>query len=219
MAAGFVHGVLNSDNITITGESFDYGPWRFTPEWDDALHRRLFRPDRPLRLRPPAGGDPLGPGAAGGLPGAGRRGAAAGRHAARLGRAFEEALVEALLARLGVEPAGADADRPLAAALIEALQSREARIDRIFFDWRGGRDPGDEAYPAEPFRELAGRSKGARNPAARAHAYWTDDAPCSMHIEEVEGIWAAIAERDDWSPFEAKIAAIRRMGEAMRATA
>src|SRR3954465_15087375 len=34
MAAGFVHGVLNSDNINITGESFDYGPWRFTPEWD-----------------------------------------------------------------------------------------------------------------------------------------------------------------------------------------
>ena len=37
-----------------------------------------------------------------------------------------------------------------------------------------------------------------------------------MLIEEVEAIWAAIAERDDWAPFEAKIAAIRRMGEAMR---
>src|SRR5688500_3048827 len=36
LAAGFVHGVLNSDNIAITGESFDYGPWRFTPEWDPA---------------------------------------------------------------------------------------------------------------------------------------------------------------------------------------
>src|SRR6185437_6974208 len=34
MAAGFVHGVLNSDNINITGESFDYGPWRFTPYWE-----------------------------------------------------------------------------------------------------------------------------------------------------------------------------------------
>src|SRR3546814_3858955 len=29
MAAGFVHGVLNSDNINVTGESFAYGPWRF----------------------------------------------------------------------------------------------------------------------------------------------------------------------------------------------
>ena len=36
-----------------------------------------------------------------------------------------------------------------------------------------------------------------------------------MHIEEVEAIWSAIAERDDWRPFENKVAAIRRMGEAM----
>jgi uncharacterized protein YdiU (UPF0061 family) len=29
MAAGFCHGVLNTDNMSITGESFDYGPYRF----------------------------------------------------------------------------------------------------------------------------------------------------------------------------------------------
>ena len=37
-----------------------------------------------------------------------------------------------------------------------------------------------------------------------------------MHIDEVEAIWAAIDERDDWAPLDAKIAAVRRMGEAMR---
>jgi hypothetical protein len=37
-----------------------------------------------------------------------------------------------------------------------------------------------------------------------------------MHIDEVEEIWAAIAERDDWKPFEDKVNAIRRMGEALR---
>jgi hypothetical protein len=37
-----------------------------------------------------------------------------------------------------------------------------------------------------------------------------------MHIEEVEAIWAAIAENDDWTGFESKIAAIRRMGEALQ---
>ena len=31
MAAGFVHGVMNTDNMNITGESFDYGPYRFLP--------------------------------------------------------------------------------------------------------------------------------------------------------------------------------------------
>src|SRR5678816_4907091 len=42
MAAGFVHGVLNSDNINITGESFDYGPWRFTPHWDGDFTAAYF---------------------------------------------------------------------------------------------------------------------------------------------------------------------------------
>jgi hypothetical protein len=36
-----------------------------------------------------------------------------------------------------------------------------------------------------------------------------------MHIEEVEAIWSAIAESDDWKPFEDKVRAIRRMGQAM----
>ena len=36
-----------------------------------------------------------------------------------------------------------------------------------------------------------------------------------MHIEEVEAIWPAIAERDDWSLLDTKVTAIRRMGEAM----
>ena len=35
-----------------------------------------------------------------------------------------------------------------------------------------------------------------------------------MHIDEVEAIWSAIDQSDDWSPLHAKVAAIRRMGEA-----
>jgi hypothetical protein len=35
-----------------------------------------------------------------------------------------------------------------------------------------------------------------------------------MLIDEVEALWAPIAEHDDWAPLNAKIAAIRRMGEA-----
>jgi uncharacterized protein YdiU (UPF0061 family) len=42
IAAGFVHGVLNTDNIAITAESFDYGPWRFTPYWDGHFTAAYF---------------------------------------------------------------------------------------------------------------------------------------------------------------------------------
>ncbi|MFM6023576.1 MAG: protein adenylyltransferase SelO, partial [Dolichospermum sp.] len=34
MAAGFCHGVLNTDNMSISGESFDYGPYAFIPTYD-----------------------------------------------------------------------------------------------------------------------------------------------------------------------------------------
>jgi serine/tyrosine/threonine adenylyltransferase len=208
LAAGFVHGVLNSDNINITGESFDYGPWRFTPDWDpgftaayfdhyglyafgrqpEAVHWDLAQLAGCLSLTgdAPALSDLLG----------------------NWSERFDEALVNALLRRLGI--AG---DREIAAALVKALASRAQSIDRVFFDWRGGRDPGAEAYPEDPFRELARLLDGRTRP--HTHAYWSDAAPCSMHIDEVEAIWSAIAERDDWQPFEDKVRAVRRMGEAM----
>jgi len=34
MQAGFCHAVLNTDNMSITGESFDYGPFAFIPTFD-----------------------------------------------------------------------------------------------------------------------------------------------------------------------------------------
>jgi len=103
----------------------------------------------------------------------------------------------------------------LVAALIRALASREKTIDRIFFDWRGGHDPGVEAYPSEPFRALAKALEGRERPDRRTHPYWTDAEPCSMHIDEVEALWAAVAEQDDWQPIKRKVNTIRRMGEAM----
>jgi uncharacterized protein YdiU (UPF0061 family) len=212
MAAGFVHGVLNSDNISITGESFDYGPWRFTPEWDlqftaayfdhyglyafgrqpEAVHWDLAQLAGCLSLitEAPALSDLLG----------------------GWGSSFEQALIAALLGRLGIA-SGAN-DREIAAALTKALATRTAPIDKVFFDWRGGRDPGRETYPAVEFRELARLLEGRQ--AAPSHSYWAGESPCSMHIDEVEAIWSAIAEHDDWRPFEDKVRAVRHMGEAMR---
>ena len=37
-----VHGVLNTDNINVTGESFDYGPWRFLPVYDPKFTAAYF---------------------------------------------------------------------------------------------------------------------------------------------------------------------------------
>lgn len=42
MAAGFCHGVLNTDNMSITGESFDYGPYAFIPTYDRQFTAAYF---------------------------------------------------------------------------------------------------------------------------------------------------------------------------------
>ncbi|HUG45849.1 MAG TPA: YdiU family protein [Sphingomicrobium sp.] len=214
MAAGFVHGVLNSDNINITGESFDYGPWRFTPYWDGDFTAAYF--------------DHYGLYAFGSQPEAIQWDLAQFGGCLSLvsdaaplsdalsawGDQFEQALTGKLLWRLGVEPADEQSDAKVAAAIVEALAIRQVTIDRFFFDWRGGRDPDGRAYADNAFRELARLLEGRRNPRAQDHPYWSDEATCSMAIEEVEAIWDAIAQRDDWVRFEEKIAAIRRMGEA-----
>jgi uncharacterized protein YdiU (UPF0061 family) len=42
MAAGFCHAVLNTDNMSITGESFDYGPYAFMPTYDPQFTAAYF---------------------------------------------------------------------------------------------------------------------------------------------------------------------------------
>jgi uncharacterized protein YdiU (UPF0061 family) len=42
MAAGFTHGVLNTDNMSLAGESFDYGPFAFLERWDPEFTAAYF---------------------------------------------------------------------------------------------------------------------------------------------------------------------------------
>jgi uncharacterized protein YdiU (UPF0061 family) len=217
IAAGFVHGVLNSDNINITGESFDYGPWRFTPEWDEqftaayfdeiglyafgrqpeAIHWDVAQLAGCLAMigEPPALSDLL----------------------ASWPARFEVALIDRLIVRLGIEKRTEAEDRALVSAMLKALRSRIVEIDSFYFDWRGGRVPKHDVYRTDEFSELRAMIEGRQR--ALKHPYWADGRPCSMHIDEVEAIWSAIAENDDWGPFDTKIAAIRRFGDAMTSDA
>jgi uncharacterized protein YdiU (UPF0061 family) len=212
MAAGFVHGVLNSDNINVSGESFDYGPWRFNPTWDPSFtaayfdHAGLYAFGRqPEAINWDAmqlatslnllgeDSDPLVAALEG------------------FGAIYQREVVTAILWRLGLQSQGEAADRSLIEATEHALRTTETPIDRFFFDAFGGQLP--ESYPFPEFREqLAGFAP--RKP--RTHEYWADSAPCSMLIEEVEAIWVAIDQREDWQPLHDKVSAIRRMGEALK---
>jgi len=219
IAAGFVHGVLNTDNINVTGESFDYGPWRFTPDYDPAFtaayfdHQGLYAFGRQaeaihwdviqlaVALRLVADAETLVP--------------AIEPYAEH----YEGALIRSLLWRLGVAPLGDAQDKALIGAMEAALMTGTVGIDRFFFDWAGGDrrapSPADTHYAASVFDDFR-QAVSAYSPARSLdHPYWADEAPCSMHIDEVEAIWARIADADDWSALDDKVVAIRRMGAAM----
>lgn len=222
-AAGFVHGVLNSDNIAITAQSFDYGPWRWTPYWDPAFtaayfdHAGLYA----FARQPEAILWDVAQ-----LAGALAQVAEVEALSEALGAfqaAFQAELRTAILGRLGVAPRGEEADTALLIAIERALSAKTVTIDRFFFDWRGGSrrsaSPADEAYESEPFADFKARiyEYVARMPLD--DPYWQRTSPCSMHIDEVEAIWSRIDEDDDWSAFEAKISDIRAMGNALKTTA
>ncbi|MGE0180350.1 MAG: protein adenylyltransferase SelO family protein [Sphingomonas sp.] len=217
IAAGFVHGVLNSDNINVTGESFDYGPWRFTPFWDGAFTAAYFdhgglyafarQPEAihwdlvqlASSLRPIADPDALT------------------TALETFPDRFRLALRDAVFARLGIAPADLADDLGLIGAIEAALATETVTIDRFYFDWRGGalRAP-NERYDDEIFTIVrTGLAARTASPGALDHAYWADPEPCAMHIDEVEEIWAAIDGNDDWTPLQTKVAAVRRMGEAL----
>ncbi len=220
MAAGFVHGVLNTDNINITGESFDYGPYRFMPAYDPGFTAAYF--DQ------------------GGLYSYGRQAEALHWNVYQLAKAlltivpkeallpvleqfpplFEEALIQKIFARLGVS-LHRDSSRNLAVvqAMETALAQGQATPDQFYFDWFGGTCRAPERYHDMVWTELRTALADIEpSPSAAAclhHAYFRDPAPCCLLIDEIESIWSAISDQDDWSGFDQKIAAIRRMGDAL----
>lgn len=210
--AGFVHGVLNTDNMNISGESFDYGPWRFLPRWDsgftaayfdhfglyafgrqaEALQWNLVELAKALRLVAPA--ESLLPALR------------------RWPDLVAEAVRRQALWRLGLQRSTAEAEEALIRAFETGLGESALPPDAAWFAFRGGRIPAGMQEAFSPFTELLATFHPTEN--ALNHPYWTE-APQTLLIEEVEALWAPIAEHDDWAPLQAKIAAIRRMGEAM----
>ncbi|MCL4672409.1 MAG: YdiU family protein [Sphingomonadaceae bacterium] len=205
MVAGFVHGVLNTDNMNVSGESFDYGPWRWLPRWDQSFtaayfdHGGLYAFGRQpeavhwncgqlaVALRLLADAPPL---------------IAA---LERFGPLYMAAVARRWCWRLGVTPRGQEPDMALVAACENAMRTSGEAPDRFFHRARAGRI--DDQAVSEA---LAGY-----DPAELERQWWQQEEPVSLLIDEVETIWSAIAGRDDWHPFEQKIDAIRQLGQAL----
>jgi serine/tyrosine/threonine adenylyltransferase len=214
MAAGFVHGVLNSDNINITGESFDYGPWRFAPTFDADFTAAYFDSAGLYRF--------------------GRQAEAMHWDVVQLAialsritddavleeplnafaPAYRNALIEKFLWRLGVAPRGGANDLALVQAIENALTTSGVSVDRFFFDWAGG-TARQGVYADGVFDPLRAALDGYQSTLDLSDPYWSVANPCTMLIEDVEAIWKSIAESDDWSLLNGKITLIRQMRVAL----
>lgn len=224
MLAGFVHGVLNTDNINVTGESFDYGPWRFLPTLDPQFTAAYFDQT--------------------GLYAYGRQPDTLLWNLTRLAECllplvekskledvlrgfephFHRAFNAAMLRRLGLAEAGEEAATAVVRSVWKFLIDTKMPFERFFFDWHGGMasekraaaSPSAAFYAAENFEPVFVALAAHRPvPGIRLdHAYFSRETPCTMLIEEVEALWAPIADGDDWSALHAKLAGIASMREA-----
>jgi uncharacterized protein YdiU (UPF0061 family) len=225
MAAGFVHGVLNTDNLNLTGESFDYGPWRFLPIYEPGFTAAYFDEN--------------------GLYAYGRQPEAVfwalQQFAGALSLVCETSLLEtalntfperyrtelplAFMARFGLETAGDEADIGMVRAFLEFMRASQAPWEGVFFDWFGGEasaaraleGPRAHLYQGDPFkawRETFAGHAPAR-PERLEHAYFQGEHPADMVIERLEALWAPIADRDDWGEFHAALGEIDQARAAM----
>ncbi len=217
IAAGFVHGVLNTDNLNVTGESFDYGPWRFLPEYDPAFTAAYFdqtglyafarQPEAVFWnltqlagcLKLVAEVEPLTDALNG------------------FGPAYIRELRAAFLMRLGVLSLGEAADQRLVDTTLALLREGGAamRWEPLFFDWFGGfassaralSGPRAKLYQGEAFDafRFALMEHEPDRIERLEHPMFAAREPEEMLIDEVEAIWAAVADADDWAPFQAKL--------------
>lgn len=225
MSAGFVHGVLNTDNLTVTGESFDYGPWRFLPVSAPGFtaayfdHSGLYAFGRQPEavswaLAQFAGAltlvsetEPLEAALRGFAP------------------AYQAALRDAMFTRLGIAASDLRQDLEFLQAFFNWLTESEAGWAQTFHDWfcgaasasRAAASPQAALYAAEAFAPIraALEAREPVRPERLADPYFAQPQPADLVIDAVEALWTPIAADDDWSKFNEKIAEIDAMRRAL----
>ncbi len=130
--------------------------------------------------------------------------------------AYQRACAIGVFARLHLDRTAQNDDLDFLQSLFGWLNESQVGWDQFFHDWAGGgrqrsarrRQPASRAYDRADFANLrAGLDARTRGDAGAflADPYFERRTPVSLVIEEVEALWAPIAERDDWSLFEAKL--------------
>ncbi|CAI8318591.1 MAG: Uncharacterised protein [Alphaproteobacteria bacterium UBA4588] len=219
MVAGFVHGVMNTDNFNLTGETFDFGPWRFLPNCDPAFTAAYF--DQKSRYA------------------YGRQPEAALWALCRLADCFvhvtnqevlqqalamfypqmEASLARRLVWRLGLEEVSATQADALTKQFYKAARSSRYGWDALFHDLYGGvlssEDKQWHTHPDLSALHNMLKEFQPRQSEDICHALKSAEL-VSLEISEVEAVWDRIAEQDDWTALQTLLDRIRAHGEQLQ---
>ncbi|MGA1285469.1 MAG: protein adenylyltransferase SelO [Prochlorothrix sp.] len=230
VSVGFCHAVLNTDNMSITGESFDYGPYAFTPTYNrrftaayfDHYGRYCYGNQAPIcKLNLELLQKPLG--------------MVADLDALKAElEAFDEhfrlAYLDLMVQKLGFDPAQVQEPADLVRSTLELLQVTQvnygaffSRLRRQFLpEWRDdiqlipldlvdSMEEGAQAPPKtlwETWRDRFYHALQNLNPAELGAVQERLDRTNGytyLTRPHIEAVWAAIDQADDWEPFYALV--------------
>lgn len=221
MTAGFVHGVLNTDNINITGESFDYGPYRFLPFYDPQFtaayfdHQGLYCFGRqPVSFLFAL--EQLAVSMSIVFPELAYKEILEG-----FSEDFNTAFRFSFLKRLNLKPLALleasedETTADLVTAFFIFLEEKKIPFEQCFFDFFGGWEA--QRLNASPFWKDYESSNlksffkkfQISDVEKMNHPYLKQPKPETLLIDEIEALWKPIAEKDDWHPFQQKVQALR----------
>jgi hypothetical protein len=123
---------------------------------------------------------------------------------------------------LGIAPAGeAEEDVGFLQAFYAWMTTSEAVWPQVFHDWFGGSasearaaaSPQAAIYADAAFAPVKAQilARDPVRPERLSHDIFQRPAPPSLLIDEVEALWAPIAEADDWTAYEQKLADIEAL--------
>lgn len=215
MAAGFVHGVMNTDNMNITGETFDFGPYRFLPTLKSGFTAAYFDHN--------------------GLYAFARQPEIMYWNLGQLAQSlsliyddkaliavmesfaprYRDSLRKHVFRRLGIEPRSLDDDIPFVMDTFRYLEESQANWPQFWHDWQGGaqQERGGMPTPNQTFYEGQSFSNWLKifityEPTPTQSA--KDAQPATLIYEEIGALWDPIAEQDDWSAFHEKLSTFKR---------
>jgi len=221
MLAGFVHGVMNTDNTTISGETIDYGPCAFMDSYDPAtVFSSIDHAGRYAYGNQPAIMQwNLARLAEALLPLIDRNGEAAAEAATDVlngfASAYERHWDEGMAAKLGL----AAPDRELVKDLLELMRAQKVDFTRFFRALSAGTARAMFEEP-EPFDAWAAR-RAAALPADRAAVAAAMDWVNPVYIPRNHRVEEALAQAalGEMGPFHRLLDAVSRPFEERRGRA